>query len=73
MKTSIPISTPLVSVVMSTYNAERYIADAIESILGQTFTDFEFIIWDDGSTDGTKDIVLSYKDERIKYFYNENK
>ena len=63
---------PLVSVVMSTYNTEKYIADAINSILAQTFTNFEFIIWDDGSTDDTRDIVESFKDERIKYYYHEN-
>lgn len=64
--------TPKVSVVMCTYNTKQYIAEAIESVLAQTFRDFEFIIWDDGSTDGTKAIVDSYKDERIRYFYHEN-
>ena len=64
--------TPTVSVIMCTYNAERYISEAIESILAQTYTDFEFIIWDDGSTDNTKTIVESFNDERIRYFYHEN-
>ena len=44
---------------------------AIESILNQTFTDFEFIIINDGSTNGVEDVILSYKDERIKYYKNE--
>lgn len=63
---------PLVSVVLCTYNTEKYIAEALESVLAQTYTNFEFIIWDDGSTDGTKSIVDSFKDKRIKYFFHEN-
>lgn len=62
---------PKVSVVMPAYNAEKYIAEAIDSILNQTFTDFEFIIINDGSTDKTKDIILSYSDPRIVYLENE--
>ena len=62
----------LISVVLSTYNDERYIGDAIKSILNQTYSNFEFIIWNDGSTDGTEKIVKSFKDDRIRYFYHEN-
>lgn len=62
---------PKVSVVMPAYNAEKYIGEAIDSILNQTFTDFEFIIINDGSTDKTKDIILSYSDKRIVYLENE--
>lgn len=61
-----------VSVVMSCYNSEKYLAEAIDSILNQTFTDFEFIIWNDGSTDRTEEIIKSYDDSRIRYFYHEN-
>ena len=59
---------PLVSVVMVISNVERFVAEAIESVLGQTFRDFEFIIVDFGSTDKTKDIAASYavKDSRIR-------
>lgn len=60
-----------ISVVMPAYNAEKYITEAIDSILNQTYTDFEFIIINDGSTDNTEDIILSYKDERIVYLKNE--
>lgn len=60
-----------VSVVMPAYNAEKYIRQAIESILNQTYKDFEFIIINDGSTDKTKEIVLSYVDSRIVYLENE--
>jgi glycosyltransferase involved in cell wall biosynthesis len=56
---------PLVSVVMPVYNVETYVGEAIESILGQTFSDFEFIIIDDGSADDTWNIIQSCKDERI--------
>lgn len=73
MKKTKPTSTPLVSVVMSAYNAERYIKEAIDSILNQTFTDFEFIIINDGSTDGTLKIIKSYKDPRIVLISRANK
>lgn len=62
---------PTVSVVMPAYNAEKYLREAIESILSQTFTDFELIIINDGSTDRTKEIILSYDDPRIVYIENE--
>jgi len=55
-----------ISVVMPAYNAEKYLAVAIESILWQTFTDFEFIIVNDGSTDHSLDVVKSFSDMRIK-------
>lgn len=63
---------PIVSVVMSVYNGSRFIRDSIESILSQSFTDFEFIIWNDGSTDISEEIIMSYTDPRIRYFYHEN-
>ena len=55
-----------VSVIMSVYNGEKYLPEAIDSVLNQTFEDFEFVIVDDGSTDGTADILSGYKDPRIK-------
>jgi glycosyltransferase involved in cell wall biosynthesis len=64
-------SVPRVSVVLAVYNTERYVREAIDSILGQTFEDFEFIIVNDGSTDGTTDILLSYEDPRIVLLRNE--
>ena len=64
--------TPLVSVVLSTYNDEHYIGETIASILCQTFSDFEFIIWNDGSTDSTEAVVQSLHDDRIRYFRHEN-
>lgn len=65
---------PLVSVITPAYNAEKYIAKTIESILSQTYKNFEYIIVDDASTDSTWDIIQEYanKDSRIKAFKNEN-
>jgi glycosyltransferase involved in cell wall biosynthesis len=64
---------PKISVLMAAYNAEKYIAEAIESILNQTFKDFELIIVDDCSTDGTRAIIQKYaiQDDRIRAFRNE--
>ena len=62
---------PKISVVMPVYNGEKYLKEAIDSILNQTLSDFEFIIIDDGSTDSTEDIIKTYSDSRIKYIKNE--
>jgi len=64
---------PKVSVLMPNYNCEKYLPEAIESILGQSFTDFEFIIIDDGSSDNSWEIIQEYtkKDERIVAIKNE--
>lgn len=62
---------PKISVVMPAYNAEKYIAESINSILGQTYGDFEFVIINDCSQDRTEEIVLSYDDPRIIYLKNE--
>ena len=60
-----------VSVLMPVYNAEEYLKDAIESILNQTYKNFEFVIINDGSADKSKEIILSYPDSRIVYYENE--
>lgn len=64
---------PTVSVVMSVYNCEAFVGEAVDSILAQTFTDFEFIIIDDGSTDATLDVLNGYADKRIKLTSRKNK
>lgn len=56
---------PRVSVVIPTRNSEKYLKEALDSILGQTFTDFELLIVDDNSTDGTLDLIRGYEDARI--------
>lgn len=63
---------PLVSVVTTVYNCEKHIRESVESILGQTFSDFEFIIINDGSTDSTFDIVREYNDDRIVLIDNDD-
>ncbi len=63
--------TPKISVLMTAYNSEPYIAAAIDSILNQTFSDFEFIIINDGSTDKTAEIVRRYTDKRIRFIDNK--
>lgn len=61
-----------VSVLMPVYNTkESYLREAVESILGQTFADFEFIIVNDGSTNHVREIISSYHDSRIRYLENE--
>lgn len=64
-------TTPTISVLMPAYNAEKYIREAIDSILAQTFTDFEFIIINDGSTDKTEELILQNTDPRIRYYKND--
>lgn len=61
----------MISVIMPVYNGEVHLKAAIDSILDQTYAEFEFIIINDGSTDSSEEIILSYKDERIKYIINE--
>jgi hypothetical protein len=69
------MNTPAVSLVMSVFNGERFVSEAIESILNQTFHDFEFIIINDGSTDGTADILSRYQriDPRLVVDHQHNK
>ncbi len=65
-------NTPKVSVIMPVYNTkEEYLREAIESILNQTFKDFELIIVNDGSTNNAEEVIKSYKDKRIRYYKNE--
>jgi len=61
-----------VTVLMSVYNVERFLREAIESILAQTMRDFEFIIIDDGSTDATPKILASYDDPRMRIVSQKN-
>lgn len=65
---------PLVSIIVPLYNAEKFISDCIDAVLAQKMSDFELILIDDGSTDGTGDICRKYKEKdcRIKYYSYEN-
>lgn len=60
-----------VSVVITSYNYDRYIKDAIESVLSQTYSDFELVIIDDCSADNSVNIINQFEDERIKFIQNE--
>jgi len=63
---------PLVTVLMPVYNGEKFLREAIESILDQTCSDFEFLIIDDGSSDQSREIVCCYDNSRILLFENGN-
>ncbi|MBN8766981.1 MAG: glycosyltransferase family 2 protein [Thiobacillus sp.] len=63
---------PTVSVIIPTYNREKFIGDAIKSVLDQTFQDFEIIVVDDGSTDGTAGVIKEFYSEKIRYIYQSN-
>ena len=61
----------LVSVIMNCFNGEKYLKEAIDSVLNQTYSNWEIILWDNQSTDNSEGIVKSFNDNRIKYFYSE--
>ena len=64
-----PVKKPNISVVMNCYNSDTYLAEAVQSVLDQTFKDWEIIFWDNQSTDDSAKIIKSFKDNRIHYFY----
>jgi glycosyltransferase involved in cell wall biosynthesis len=66
-------SSPKVSVLIPTYNSARFLGEAIQSVLNQTFHDWELIVVDDGSTDDTREMVEGFDDPRIRYVYQENR
>ncbi|HXG18411.1 MAG TPA: glycosyltransferase family 2 protein [Methylomirabilota bacterium] len=63
--------TPKVTAVIPVYNREKYVGEAIDSVLAQTFTDFELLVIDDGSTDRSRKVVQSYRDSRIRLVVND--
>ena len=62
---------PTLSVIIHTYNNEKFIAETVESVLNQTYKDYEIIVVDDGSVDGTRDALIPYM-QKIRYHYKEN-
>ncbi len=68
-------NSPLISIITPTYNHAKFISKTIDSVLTQTYTNWEMIIIDDGSSDNTKEIIMDYadRDTRIHYFYQSNK
>ena len=65
---------PIVSIIMPTYNVEKYLPAAIDSVLRQSYQDWELLVVDDGSTDNSKEIALEYaqKDDRISVLHKDN-
>lgn len=61
----------LVSIIMPSWNTAKFISETIQSVIDQTYTNWELLIVDDCSTDNTDEIVASFKDDRIRYFHNE--
>src|SRR4030043_1485616 len=62
----------LVSVIIPAYNHEKFVGEAVESVLNQSFKNIELIVIDDGSIDRTGEVVQSYDDHRLTYIYQEN-
>lgn len=65
-------NTPVISIVLPTYNRAYILPEAIQSVLRQTYTDWELIVVDDGSTDNTREVVMSFTDSRIRYVQHEH-
>ncbi len=63
-------TSPEITVLMTVYNGVAFLAEAVESVLNQTFTDFEFLIVDDASTDNSVELIRSYEDSRIRLVLN---
>lgn len=61
----------MISIVTASYNYEQYIVETIQSVINQTYTDWELIVVDDCSTDNSVEVIKSFNDERIKLFVNE--
>lgn len=66
-------TNPLISIIIPTYNKSQYLKEAIESVLNQTYKEIEVIVVDDGSTDNTGEVVKSFDDPRVIYFFQKNK
>jgi glycosyltransferase involved in cell wall biosynthesis len=65
------MTNPKVSIIMNCYNGQEYLKLALDSVLGQTYDNWEIIFWDNKSTDYSKEIFFSYKDERFKYYLSD--
>ena len=63
----------MISVVIPVYNGEEYVKRCIDSVLSQTYTDYEMIVVNDGSTDSSEQIIKGIKSDKIKYIYQKNK
>lgn len=67
------MDSPLVSIIMNCYNGEKFLSEALDSVISQTYANWQLIFWDNQSVDNSKSIVFSYNDDRIEYYLsNEN-
>ena len=62
--------SPLVSVIINCYNGQKYLSEAVNSVLSQTYKNWEIIFWDNQSTDGSARIFKNFEDSRLRYFYS---
>ncbi len=67
------IKNPSVSIIMNCLNGEKYLEDSLKSIVNQSYKNWELIFWDNRSTDNSADILKSFNDKRIRYFYAKKK
>ena len=65
------MKNPKVSIIMNCYNGQEYLSQALDSVLGQTYDNWEIIFWDNKSIDNSKKIFFSFKDERLKYYLSD--
>ena len=63
---------PLISIIINCFNGEKFLSQSIKTVFDQTYSNWEIIFWDNKSTDKSKEIIKSFKDSRIKYFYSKN-
>ncbi len=66
------MSRPFVSILMNCFNGEKYLEEAINSVINQSYNNWELIFWDNQSTDNSEKIVKNYKDDRIQYFKSQS-
>ena len=66
-------SKKLVSVIMNCYNGEKFLREAVQSVLNQKYKKWELIFWNNNSTDNSKKIFKSFKDKRLKYYFKKKK
>jgi len=68
MKNHLKKNSPLISIIINCFNGQKYLKECVESVLNQTYTNWEIIFWDNLSTDLSKQIIQNYSDKRIKYY-----
>ena len=66
-------NSPIVSIIMNCHNGEKYLEESLQSVLNQSYRNWELIFFDNASTDKSKYIFNTFKDQRFKYFFNKKK